>query len=299
MRRKLPSTQALIAFESAARHGSFTRAAEEMAVTQSAVCRQVAALENFLQIKLFRRTRRGVALTRAGQQYSLRVTASLDTLEQDAFDLMACGTRSDPLELAVVPTFATRWLLPRLSHFMNAHPDISVNLTPNTRPFLFGDHAFDAAIYAGEANWPGTEAVFLMTETLLAVASPALAQQHPVRTAADFARLPLLQQATRPYAWRNWLGSQGVRLQNDLAGPRMELFSMLADAAIHGLGAALIPPFLIEDELRRGVLTVLLEHEFPSDRSYYLLYPEQHGELPALKTFRHWLQKQAGEEGTR
>lgn len=293
MRRRLPSTAALAAFEAAARQQSFTKAADELAVTQSAVCRQVAGLESFLGLKLFRRTRRGVVLTEAGAAYARQVGARLDEVERDALDLMARGTQGGAIELAVVPTFATKWLLPRLAAFHRAHPGISINLTPRTRPFLFEGTPFHAAIHAGESTWPGTEGLFLMREELIAVASPALAPPRRKLRAADVAALPLLQQSTRPYAWRQWFAAQGVQAANDLAGPRLELFSMLAEAAVHGLGAALIPRLLIEDELARGLLVDCAGRRHLSDRSYYLSVPERRSENPLLQVFRAWLDDQA------
>jgi LysR family glycine cleavage system transcriptional activator len=293
MKRKIPSTAALAAFESAARHRSFTLAADELAVTQSAVCRQVAGLEDFLGVKLFRRTRRGVQLTEAGERYSRNVRARLDEVERDTLDLMSQGGTGSALELGVVPTFASKWLLPRLPAFQRLHPGITLHLTPRTRPFLFDDTVFDAALYAGEAGWPGTEARFLMRENLVAVGSPQLRGSRRSLRPADLAKLPLLQQSTRPYMWREWFGSQGLQVDNDMAGPRMELFQMLTEAAIHGLGAALIPRFLIEDELASGRLVVLVKHPYLSDRSYYLIYPEHKAESPVLATFRGWLEDEA------
>lgn len=295
MRRKIPSNLALVAFESAARHQSFTKAADELSVTQSAVCRQVAGLEAFLGLELFKRTRRGVVLTEAGTQYSRQVAARLDEIERDALAVMSSGGRGGILELAVVPTFATRWLLPRLGAFTASHPDVAVNLTPRTRPFLFDETGFDGAIYAGESNWPGTEGVFLMHENLVAVGSPKLIAPRRTIAAHELGQLRLLQQSTRPYAWRMWFESQGLRIENDLAGPRMELFSMLTEAAIHGMGVALIPRFLVEDELRRGLLLALVDHPYLSDRSYYLIYPERKAESPLLRIFRTWLEGQARE----
>lgn len=289
MRRKIPSHLALVAFESAARHQSFTKAARELSVTQSAVCRQVAGLEEFLGLELFRRTRRGVMLTEAGANYSRRVAARLDEIERDAVAMMSSGGRGGILELAVAPTFATRWLLPRLGTFVGAHADITVNLTPRTRPFLFEGTPFDAAIFAAGSNWPGTEGMFLMHEDLVAVGSPKLLARRSGITPRELSLLPLLQQSTRPYAWRLWFESLGLRVNNDLAGPRFELFSMLTQAAIQGMGAALIPPFLIEDELRHGLLLELVSHRYLSDRSYYLIYPERKAESPLLHTFRTWL----------
>lgn len=293
MRRKIPSTAALAAFESAARHQSFTKAATELSVTQSAVCRQVAALEDFLGLKLFRRTRRGVTLTEAGLNYSRSVSARLDEVERDTLDLMAKGGQGGTLELGVVPTFATKWLLPRLADFHRAHPSITINLVARTRPFLFDDTPFDAAIYAGESGWPGTEGRFLMRENLIAAASPALIAPRTRLQPVELRRMPLLQQSTRPYAWRHWFESLGLQADNDMAGPRLELFSMLTEAALHHMGVALIPRFLIEAELASGQLVEVVQHAYLSDRSYYLIYPEHKSEQPVLAAFRDWLEAQA------
>ena len=298
MRRKLPSTGALEAFEAAARHQSFTKAAEELSVTQSAVCRQVAALESFLDVRLFRRTRRGVTLTEAGLDYSRSVGARLDEVERDTLELMARGGRGSSLELAVVPTFGTRWLLPRLPAFQRAHPHVLVHLSSRTRPFLFSDTPFDAAIHAGEpgsAAWPGTEKRFLMSESLIAVASPALpalAAGRP-QSAADWARLPLLQQSTRPYAWRQFFEGLGLAVPQPMAGPRLELFSMLTEAAVHGMGVALTPPFFVQEELAQGRLVDIAPRAVSGQRAYSLIWPEEKAELPALRAFADWLQAEA------
>jgi DNA-binding transcriptional LysR family regulator len=293
MRRKIPSTTALALFESAARHQSFTQAAQEHAVTQSAVCRQIAGLEDFLNVKLFRRTKRGVLLTEAGTNYARNVRARLDDVERDTLALMAKGGAGGALELGVVPTFAAKWLVPRLGDFQRLHPDIAVHLSSRTRPFLFADTALDAAIFAGDAGWPGTESRFLMDERLVAVGSPALVKTQRTLKAADLAHLPLLQMSTRPYAWRQWFESLGLSVENDLAGARMELFSITTEAAIHGQGLALIPRFLIEEDLKQGRLVPLIEHEFVSDRRYYFIYPEQKSENPVLRLFGAWLDEQA------
>lgn len=294
MRRTLPSTAALAAFESAARHQSFTKAAEELSVTQSAVCRQIASLEDFLGLKLFRRSQRGVTLTEAGTTYSRQVAARLDEVERDTLDLMAKGGRGGTLELGVVPTFATKWLLPRLPDFAAQHPDITVNLNARTRPFLFDDTSLDAAISAGEQAWPGTEGVFLMHEVMVPLASPAYLATRKARGGeADWARSSLLQQSTRPYAWRQWFGSRSLQVDGDMTGPRFELFSMQVEAAIHGLGIALVPRMLVEDELARGLLVPASRHVHRSDRSYQLIVPERTSANEALGVFRDWLSAQA------
>src|SRR4051812_9445482 len=296
MRRKLPSTGALEAFEAAARHQSFTKAAEELSVTQSAVCRQIGALESFLDVRLFRRTRRGVMLTEAGQDYSRSVGARLDEVERDTLELMARGGRGSSLELAVVPTFGTRWLLPRLPAFQQAHPDVLVHLSSRTRPFLFADTPFDAAIHAGEtgaAAWPGTERRALMDEALIAVASPALGGGARPRSAADWGALPLLQQSPRPYAWRQFFERLGFAVPQAMAGPRLELFSMLAEAAVHGMGVALTPPWFVQEELAQGRLVEVGARPVTGQRAYSLIYPEQEADLPALQVFADWLENEA------
>lgn len=289
MRRKIPNTMALQAFELAARHESFTRAAEALSLTQSAVCRQIAGLEAFLGVRLFRRGKRGVKLTEAGLSYSRQISARLDAMERDTLSVMAHHGHGATLELAVVPTFATRWLLPRLGAFHRQHADITLNLTTRTRPFLFAETEFDAAIHCGAAGWPGTEAHFLMGEHLVPVCSPSLLAGQVSLSAAQIAALPLLQQSTRPYAWRQWFASLGMQVAHDMTGARLELFSMLAQAAMQGMGVALIPPFLIQEELDGGRLVVPLRHAHASDRSYYLIVPERKAESAALAALRDWL----------
>ncbi len=288
MRRKIPSTAALVAFEASARHQSFTRAADELALTQGAVCRQIAGLEAFLGVELFRRSRRGVLLTEAGTAYAAKVATQLDAVERDTLALMGAQGAMG-LELAVVPTFATQWLLPRLKDFQRLHPEVTVHLTNRTRPFLFADTGFDAAIYFGDGDWSGTEAHFLMHEHLTPVCSPTLLGGQPA-TAERIAELPLLQQSTRPYAWRQWFAAQGLNVSRDMTGPRLELFSMLAQAARHEMGVALIPPFLIQRELADGSLVVALDRPVPDGgRAYYLTVPERKVESAALQAFRDWL----------
>lgn len=294
MRKKIPSTAALLAFEAAARHQSFTRAADELALTQSAVCRQIATLEDFLGVPLFRRTRRGVQLTEAGVSYGRQIAPRLDAIERDTLALMAHHGAASVLELAVVPTFATRWLLPRLAGFQSDNPEVLVNMSTQTRPFLFDQTEFDAAIYFGDAGWPGTEAHFLMHEHPVPVCSPALPGVRARMRADEIAGLPLLQQSTRPYAWRQWFEAAGVDAAGDMAGMRLELFSMLAQAAIERMGVALIPPFLIQQELAAGALITPCPRSAPSTRAYYLIVPERKAERPALTRFREWLVREAG-----
>jgi DNA-binding transcriptional LysR family regulator len=295
MRKHLPSTQALACFEAAARHTSYTRAAQELALTQSAVSRQITALESHLGVALFRRTRHGVVLTPAGQRYSHQVGLWLQGLERDTLDVMAHQGQGGSLALAAVPTFATRWLMPRLPQFAQLHPDIVVHIDTRTRPFLFADSGFAAALYAGTpeqiAQWPGTQAQHLMDETLWPVCSPQLLPQGQPVPPQDLAHMPLLQQSTRPQGWRLWLEAAGVQAPQALDGPRYELFSMLAVAARCGMGVALIPPLLIEVELAAGQLVQACTHlpDTGNARGYYLISPAQPQQSPVLAAFAQWI----------
>ena len=293
MRRKIPATHALLCFEAAARHESYTRAAQELALTQSAVSRQITALEEFLDVTLFRRTRHGVALTDRGAEYATQVAQRLQNLEQDTLDIMSPQSRSGTVHLAAVPTFATRWLIPRLPQLAAQHPEITIHLETRTRPFMFSDAIFDASLYAGTvqqvANWAGTRSVRLMDEDVVPVCRPHWLAGQAALTPQALAQLPLLQQTTRPDAWRLWFEAVAVSAPHALAGPRFELFSMTAAAAACGLGVALVPRLLIEPELQRGELVLACPQAPLSERAYYLITPERDGERPAVSLFRDWM----------
>lgn len=301
MRRKIPSTHALACFAAAARHESYTRAAEELALTQSAVSRQIAGLEAFLGVALFRRTRHGVVLTATGTDYARQAGRLLESLERATLDAVAFQGGGGTLSLGAVPTFATRWLLPRLPQLARQHPDITIHLETRTRPFLFADTDFDAALYAGTPeqveNWPGTQATVLLREDVVPVCSPRLPGYHPALAPAEIAELPLLQQSTRPYGWRQWFETQGVTASQALRGPRYELFSMTAMAAAHCLGVALTPLILVEEELQRGELVVACNLPLRGERNYYLVAPVQNAQRSPLPAFRQWLLAQAGQGG--
>nr|WP_246253998.1 LysR substrate-binding domain-containing protein [Comamonas jiangduensis] len=305
MRRSIPSTQALACFEAAARHESYTRAAQELALTQGAVSRQVIALEAFVGVELFRRTRHGVALTPAGEAYARKVRSWLLGMERDTLDLMAHQGAGGTIKLAAVPTFATRWLMPRLPQLAKTYPDITVHIDVQTRPFLFADTGFDAALYAGTPdqvhNWPGIEALHLMDEDVVPVCSPQLLARAVQRD---------LGRAWQPLARRRWqiaaaaakhaparLGAVvsvgGVDAQRAMDGPRYELFSMLAVAATQGMGVALIPPMLVEAELARGELVVACAQPLRGERGYYLITPAQTMPSTVVTAFSTWLHRMA------
>lgn len=299
MRRKIPSLQALACFEAAARHESYTRAAQELALTQGAVSRQITALEDFVGVALFRRTRHGVALTQSGRDYAQQVAPRLAALEQDTLDVMSSQGRALTLQLAAVPTFATRWLIPRLPALKTRHPDITVHIDTRTRAFMFADTSFDAALFAGTpeqvANWAGTQAVKLLNEVVVPVCSPHWLGGRVSLPPEEIANLPLLQQSTRALAWRQWFEAQGVVAPLALAGPRFEVFSMTAAAAACGMGLALVPRLLVTQELALGTLVVACDQPLLGQRAYYLVSPDRTDERTAVGLFRQWLLQAAKE----
>ncbi len=302
MRRKIPSLQALACFDAAARHQSYTRAAQELALTQSAVSRQISGLESYLGQALFRRTRHGVALTDRGSAYARQIAPRLQALERDTLEAMSGQGFSQSLMLAAVPTFASRWLIPRLPQLALLHPDLVIHIDVRTQPFLFADSEFDAALYAGTEqqlrNWAGTRSHHLLQEQLMPVCAPALLPLGRMLTPDELADMPLLQQSTRPQAWRQWFQSAATTAPQALAGPRYELFSMTVAAAAQALGVALVPRLLIEQELASGQLVPACAHVMAAERGYYLVRPEHDTDKPALADFLAWLQQQSAADAS-
>jgi len=293
MRRKIPGTELLIAFETAARHQSFTRAAEELSLTQSAVCRQILALEDSLGVQLFNRVKKRVSLSEAGQLYARQVRENLKRIEHDTLSLMAHRGMGGVVELAVIPTFATRWLIPRLSSFNTQHPGVTLDLTTRAEPFLFNDTPFDAAIHFGDPVWPGAVTEYLFGEKIVPVCNPALIKQTLPVEPAELEKLPLLHQSSRPDAWRQWFEIAGLANVNAMGGSRYELFSMLVEAAKAGLGVALVPRFFVLKEVAAGELVIPCTQILQNPRSYYLVYPEDRLESAPLRIFCEWLREQA------
>ena len=293
MRRRIPGLELLAAFETAARHQSFTRAAEELSLTQSAVCRQIAALEDYLGVRLFNRIKKRVTLSEAGQLYAKQVRESWKRIEHDTLSLMAHRGSGGVVELAVIPTFATRWLIPRLVSFHEENPSITLDLTTRAEPFMFTDTPFDAAIHFGDPIWPGAITEYLFGEEIVPVCSPSLLKGRVQITPEELSRLPLLHKSARPDAWREWFEVAGLSHVNAMGGARYELFSMLVQAAKVGLGVTLVPRFFVVNEVATGKLVIPCPQVLRSQRGYYLVYPENKVGSPSLQVFRRWLLSQA------
>ena len=295
MRRKIPGTELLIAFETAARHQSFTRAAEELSLTQSAVCRQISVLESMLGVQLFNRIKKRVTLSEAGQIYARQIRENLTRIEHDTLSLMVHRGSGGVLELAVIPTFATSWLIPRLGDFHALHPGITLDLSSRAEPFMFTDTPFDAAIHFGDPMWPGAITERLFGEEMIPVCSPELLGGKTAISPEEMEKMPLLHQSSRPDAWRDWFDVAGLSNVNAMGGARYELFSMLVEAAKVAMGVALVPRFFVLNELASGKLVMPSSIVLRSRRSYYLVYPENKQESASLQVFCEWLRRQAAE----
>lgn len=298
MRPELPSLTALQAFESALRHQSFSRAAEELHRTQGAVSRQVALLEQQLGVELFRREHPRVRPTPTAERFGAKLRPLLDRLEALTFETRSASDTGGVLELAILPTLGTRWLIPRLPDFRRAHPDVTLQLTTRLGVFDFEVELLDAAIHYGDARWPGASLEPLMKEEVTIVASPELARETELAAPADLAAQPLLQLQSRLGAWPEWFRALGVEVRTVRSAARFEHHLMVIQAAIAGLGFALLPTFLVRPELERGELV----EPFPARRvltpqAYYLAWPARSDGLPALDAFRSWMKAELAADG--
>jgi LysR family glycine cleavage system transcriptional activator len=286
-RRFLPSLSLLSAFEAVARTGSVTAAAHELALTQSAVSRQIKALEEQLEVALFTRERQSVRLTAGGAAYAHEIRDALGRISAASLNLRA-NPAGGTLTLAILPTFGTRWLAPRLPRFFSAHPGVTMNLLTRMTVFDFAKEAVDAAIHFGAADWPGADAVRLRGEVVVPTCAPALRERLCFVTAADIAAAPLLHLTSRPDAWERWLAHHRLPPRR-LHGMLFDQFGTLAQAAISGLGVALLPDFVARDEIRAGTLVPALDLPMPSSDAYHLVWPRERADHPPLVAFRDWL----------
>lgn len=287
-RRHLPPMGALNSFTAAARLGSFSAAGAEVGLTQSAVSRQVALLEDWVQRPLFDRAGRRVALNADGAAYVAEIAPALDRIRR-ATARLASHRAANELSIATLPSFGMRWLAPRLPRLSARHPELVVNFAARSFPFDLASESFDAAIHFGRADWPGADHDFLFREEALPVCSPAWLAAHPVSQAKDLLGAPFLFQTNRRSAWDDWFKAAGVDAPPVPPGAVFEQFLMLAQAAAAGAGVALIPSFLVQPELAAGTLVCPLAIPLATDEAYWLVRPRSQSPNPVLDRFRQWI----------
>lgn len=290
-RRFLPPTPHLQAFEAAARTGSITSAARELNLTQSAVSRQIKALEDLLEVELFFRERQTIRLTPGGEAYARDIRDALKRISMASMNLRA-NPFGGTLNLAILPTFGTRWLAPRLPSFLNANPGITLNLMTRLTMFDFRLEAMDAAIHHGTGDWQGAHTQLLREEFVVPACSPQMKARFAFAEPADVRKAPLLHLTTRPDAWERWLMLHHAPAEQ-VQGMLLDQFATVAQVARAGLGVALLPTFLIEEELKSGQLVKAFDglkgDEMKNAEAYYLAWPEDRAEHPPLVAFRDWI----------
>ncbi len=294
MIRRLPPLNALKAFEAAARHESFTRAAEELSVTQGAVSQQVKALEATLGVRLFNRERQRLAITAAGREY-LGVV-------RDALDRIALGTQklvqqqnAGVLTVSTSPDFAAKWLVQRLGRFAESHAGIDLRVSATAHHVDFAREDVDLAVRHGDGDWAGLDVVRLCAERLFPVCSPKLARR--ISKASDLLKFPLLRLDDWA-TWMRWFAAAGV--EGPVAhGPVMNRASMLIDAAIDGQGVALARTALAAADLINGRLVRPIDVSLRMSSSYWIVCPKATSRTPKIATFRDWLLAEAAEDARR
>ena len=286
--RKLPSLNGLRAFAVVGRYLNLKEAARALFVTPSALSHQIRGLEQHLGVQLFTRTQQGLKPTAAG--------ASLLPGVQQAFEILADNiatlnsrTEQQILTVSMLSTFAMRWFIPRLSRFQQLHPDIEVRITTSIEAIDFRHEDVDCAIRSGHGNWPGLHVDKLFTEQLTPVCAPSITMNTP----ADLQHQTLLHARLRPDDWHIWLNSAGASEIKPAHEQTYETRNFAIQAAIDGLGIAVVDPALVKDELLSGRLIQPFMQSLPSQNAYHLVYPPNQANNPSLQAFRDWLLAEA------
>ncbi len=290
MRRFLPTVSLLSAFEAVLRTGSTAAAARELNLSQGAVSRLVQNLEAQLGQELFERSKKRLVPTETALAYGRDISRALDLIHRASMELVA-NPAGGVLTLAILPAFGTRWLAPRLGLFQQAHPGITLNLATRLKRFNLEAEGFDAAIHFGRDDWRDAEHLKLFEERLTACASPEFLRARPVDTPDDLAGLPLLQLETRPSAWRAWFAAHGAEAP-PARGMLFDQFAPMTQAAIAGLGVALLPDYLAAPEMAEGRLVPILGRGVASTGAYWLVWPQSKAHYPHLKAFCSWIAEQ-------
>jgi LysR family transcriptional regulator, glycine cleavage system transcriptional activator len=292
-RRLTPSMSMLLAFESAARHQSFTRAAEELALTQSAVSRHVQTLEEQLGVDLFLRNGRKITLTDVGAAYLHEVAIALGKIRNATLQAISYRHGGGSFHLSILPSVGSKWLLPRIHRFYASNPNVQVHIHSRIGQFDLELAGMDVAISnSADGRWPGAVSEKLIDEVLVPVVSPNVARALGDGTIGDITRLQLLQVAARPNVWRDWFVRYGLPVSDMRPGPVFELTSHLLQAVMADIGVGLVATFLVEEELRSGQLQIAREAASMQGMGYYIFTRPHQVDFPPVRAFRDWIVKE-------
>jgi LysR family transcriptional regulator, glycine cleavage system transcriptional activator len=289
-RKLLPPMAALRAFDAAARLGSFTVAAEELGVTQGAISRQIRLLEDLLQVSLFDRSHHRVVPTDAGRHYAKHVSAILSRLMIASNSTVAFGEPSSKLRLGIIPTLGSRWIVPKLSDFLLEHPGLELQIKAVKPEMTLDDEELDAALIVGRGAWINTISHRLASEDLMPVATPRWVHRYEVQSPQDLIGPPLLTHTARPDLWARWFAENGVDATALVPSKlSLEQISMMLEAVLSDLGAALLPRLLIGPELERRELVALPGEALQVNEGFFFVYANHRESHPPLAHFRDWL----------
>jgi LysR family glycine cleavage system transcriptional activator len=291
---RLPPMQALRAFEAAARTQSLTRAAESLHLTHGAISHQIKALERDLGVALVARAGRGIRLTDEGERFATRVRAAFAELAAAVTEMTA---RANPrqLRVSVVPSFAARWLLPRIGRFLAAHPDVDLDVRANVAYVDFQRDDADLAIRYGYGDWPDLHVEHLLDDEYFPVCSPRLARGRLPKRPEELAKHTLLRSSDEP--WKPWFEAAGLDWPEASRGPIFNDSAHMMQAAAEGQGIALARRTLLGSDLHNGVLVRLFDVAMPSAKKFYLVYPARTAGSAKLAIFRDWLAREIAADG--
>jgi LysR family transcriptional regulator, glycine cleavage system transcriptional activator len=290
LRRLAPPLHLLRSFTAVVRFGSVSRAAEALHLTQGAVSKQVKELETWIGVPLFDRNRKRLALTPAGEHYEASVRSLLAQLEAATLELITSGEGAGVLHLSSLPTFGARWLIPRLPAFQQLHPQVTLQFEPYVHSYDFQRPELDCSILFGEGHWPGAHAHYLSGKDVALIAPRVAVADWAIAAPVDVARYALLRHVTVPEAWLRWTETHSVHGVNPLAGPQFDQFQTMIRAVMAGMGLALVPRCLVQDDIAAGLVREPLPGGgYRSELGYWFCYPEGRSQRHALDCFRRWL----------
>lgn len=297
MNWNLPSLSSLRVLEAVARHKSFTNAGRELNITQSAVSRQIAVLEDALGVRLFDRMRSQAVPTENGANFLAKISGPLRQIESATIELASRQSGAGLITMATPPAFGMRWLIPRLPSFYKKCPEIILSLVTRASSAEFSMSDSDVAVHYGRGNLLDLITIPLVGDRLVVVAAPDnLKQFHPIKNPNDLANAIKLQPSTRPNLWHDWLTENNVPEKNPWQGPRFEHNYLIVQAAVAGIGVALLPKLIVAEEIRLGRLLNLFGRDFPNPDCYRLVFSPAKEADSKITVFRDWIMKEARDD---
>ena len=293
MKRLCPTIHELLAFDAVARSDSLTQAASTLCISVSAVSKQITSLEEFVGRQLLKKQGRGVTLTGHGRIYWQKISGSLRALETATVEMQSGDGNNGILTLASVPTFLTKWLIPRLPDFRKTAPSVTLSFSQHLDAFEDMPTGVGAAIRYGHGEWPGVISDYIAGKEFVLIASPGLVNVEDLATSAQVSKSTLLHHEGAPTAWRQWAASHGVAESAVQSGPRFAQYSAVIQAAVSGLGVGLVPRILVLEELASASVLSPCGHDITVDQGHYLCFRAERADVPALGAFRSWILKQA------